>query len=87
MPDVRQEFIDMANRAAGEISNLRAQVNQLMPMARAFEIIDTILRMGQQPQGYGEDYAATIMTRAQQFANELEQEKTQTAKDAEDIPF
>lgn len=74
MPDIRQEFIDMANRSAGEISNLRAQVAQLMPLARAFEVIDTIIRMGQQPQGYGEDYSSVLATRAQQLANELAQE-------------
>lgn len=72
---LKQEFAEMAERAAQELNSHRQLINQLQPMARGFEMIDQILRMGQQGNmGYTSDFASRLDTRAQELRDELDRE-------------
>ena len=47
--ELEQEYTELLNRTTNEKDALQNHINQLLPLARAFEVIDTIIRMGQRP--------------------------------------
>jgi len=67
-----RETADMADRAADEITNLRAVNARLAPQAEAYELIRSIVGLlPQQAQGYEEDLAWRLRERAKKMREEL----------------
>jgi hypothetical protein len=67
-PFTKRGVADMADAAAREIENLRAQIATLTPKAHAYDNLSIVLRlMPQQSQGYGEDMAWKLRKRAEEL--------------------
>ena len=68
----KREMMEMARRAASEISDLRRTIERLKPKADAYDKLSIVLGMMPQPsRDYGEDLAGRLYKRAEELAAEL----------------
>lgn len=64
-PFTKKNVAEMAERAAGEIESLRAQIASLQPKAHAYDTVTQILGLlPQNSRGYSEDIAHKLRRRA-----------------------
>lgn len=73
---VKTDAAEMADFAANHIEALEARINQLLPLARAYESIDMILRIGQnntQSGSFSEMHR--LRNKAAQLREEVDKEK------------
>jgi len=63
-----KEAVEMMQRAASEIEELRRRISQLEPKAHAYDSVAQVLRLLPQPSvGYGEDVAWMLRKRIKEL--------------------
>ena len=75
-PFTRKNVAEMADRAAGEIEQLRRINTELAAKAHAYETVSAILGLlPQKSQSYGEDVAWRLRRRAEELRADEKAEK------------